>query len=82
VGVSLGVSEKCAVQTPNKSEDLSSQCDSTRAYHPPFKTRRLVGYNVPAVLLMTQASIEIGKPALGADVSPLRKPVNVDELNP
>ena len=45
------------------------------------KTRRLAGYNVPAVLLMDQASIEIGKPALAADVSRLRKPVNVDELN-
>jgi hypothetical protein len=30
---------------------------------------------------MDQASIEIGKPALAADVSRLRKPVNVDELN-
>jgi DNA-binding response OmpR family regulator len=45
------------------------------------KTRRLAGYNVPAVLLMDQASIEIGKSALAADVSRLRKPVNVDELN-
>jgi CheY-like chemotaxis protein len=45
------------------------------------KTRLLLGYNVPAVLLTTQASIEIGKPALLADVSPLRKPVNVYELN-
>jgi two-component system, sensor histidine kinase len=45
------------------------------------KTRRLAGYNVPAVLLMDQASLAIGRPALAADVSPLRKPVNVDELN-
>jgi CheY-like chemotaxis protein len=45
------------------------------------KTRLLLGYNVPAVLLMTQASISIGKPALVADVSLLSKPVNVDELN-
>jgi CheY-like chemotaxis protein len=45
------------------------------------KTRLLAGYNVPAVLLMDQASIEIGKPKLAADVSTLRKPVNVDELN-
>jgi DNA-binding response OmpR family regulator len=45
------------------------------------KTRLLLGYNVPAVLLMTQASIAIGKPALVADVSLLSKPVNVDELN-
>ena len=45
------------------------------------KTRLLLGYNVPAVLLMTQTSIEIVKPALLADVSLLRKPVNVDELN-
>jgi len=45
------------------------------------KTRRLAGYNVPAVLLVDQASVEIGKPALAADVSRLRKPVDVDELN-
>jgi CheY-like chemotaxis protein len=45
------------------------------------KTRRLAGYNVPAVLLMDQASLALGRPALAADVSPLRKPVNVDELN-
>jgi DNA-binding response OmpR family regulator len=45
------------------------------------KMRRLAGYNVPAVLLIDQASIEIGKPALAADVSRLRKPVNVDELD-
>jgi CheY-like chemotaxis protein len=58
--------------------DLTGDDDGIAAID---KTRRLVGYNVPAVLLMTQASIETGKPALGADVSPLRKPVNVDELN-
>jgi CheY-like chemotaxis protein len=45
------------------------------------KTRLLLGYNVPAVLLTTQTSIEIGKPAPLANVSLLRKPVNVDELN-
>jgi CheY-like chemotaxis protein len=45
------------------------------------KTRLLLGYNVPAVLLTTQTFMEIGKPALLADVSLLRKPVNVDELN-
>ena len=45
------------------------------------KARLLLGYNVPAVLLTTQASIEIGRPELVADVSLLRKPVNVDELN-
>jgi CheY-like chemotaxis protein len=45
------------------------------------KTRLLLGYSVPAILLTTQTSIEIGKPALVADVSLLRKPVNVDELN-
>jgi CheY-like chemotaxis protein len=45
------------------------------------KTRLLLGYNVPAVLLTTQTSIEIGKPALIADVSLLRNPVNLDELN-
>ena len=31
--------------------------------------------------MMTQTSIEIGKAALVGDVSLLRKPVNVDELN-
>jgi CheY-like chemotaxis protein len=45
------------------------------------KTRLLLGYNVPAVLLTTQTSIEIGKPGLVADVFPLRTPVNLDELN-
>src|SRR6267154_2030535 len=45
------------------------------------KTRLLLGYNVPAVLLTTQTSIEIGKPALVADVFLLRSPVNLDELN-
>src|ERR1700683_5177579 len=45
------------------------------------QTRRLAGYNVPAVLLMDHASIEISNPRLGAGVSPLRKPVNVEELN-
>jgi CheY-like chemotaxis protein len=45
------------------------------------KTRLLLGYNVPAVLLTTRTSIEIGKPAPLADVSLLRKPVNVYELN-
>ena len=45
------------------------------------KTRLLLGYNVPAVLLTTQTSVEIGKPALVADVFLLRNPVNLDELN-
>jgi DNA-binding response OmpR family regulator len=45
------------------------------------KTRLLLGYNVPAVLLTTQTSIEIDKPALVADVYLLRNPVNLDELN-
>jgi len=45
------------------------------------KTRLLLGYNVPAVLLTTEASIEIGKAALVTDVSMLRNPVNLDELN-
>ena len=45
------------------------------------KTRRLLGYNVPAVLLATQTSIEIGKSGLVADVFLLRNPVNLDELN-
>ena len=45
------------------------------------KTRLLLGYNVPAVLLTTQTSIEIGKPGLVTDVFLLRDPVNLDELN-
>jgi CheY-like chemotaxis protein len=45
------------------------------------KTRRLAGYSMPAVLLMDRASIEISKPGLDADVSPLRKPIDVEELN-
>ena len=45
------------------------------------KTRLLLGYNVPAVLLTTQTSIEISELALVADVFPLRDPVNLDELN-
>jgi CheY-like chemotaxis protein len=45
------------------------------------KTRLLLGYNAPAVLLTGQTSIEIGKPALVADVFLLRNPVNPDELN-
>jgi len=45
------------------------------------KTRLLLGYNVPAVLLTTQTSIEIDKHARVADVYLLRNPVNLDELN-
>src|SRR5438132_1157834 len=45
------------------------------------KTRLLLGYDVPAVLLTTRTSIEIGKPALVADVYLMRNPVNLDELN-
>jgi DNA-binding response OmpR family regulator len=45
------------------------------------KTRLLLGYNVPAVLLTTQTSIGIGKPARVADVFLMRNPVNLDELN-
>ncbi len=45
------------------------------------KTRLLLGYNVPAVLLTTQTCIEIGKLALVTDVYLLRNPVNLDELN-
>jgi CheY-like chemotaxis protein len=45
------------------------------------KTRLLLGYNVPAVLLSTQTSIEIGRAGLVADVFLLRNPVNLDELN-
>lgn len=44
------------------------------------KTRLVLGYNVPAVLLTSQPSMETRSPALLADVSLLRKPVNVDEL--
>jgi len=45
------------------------------------KARLLLGYNVPAVLLTTRTSIEIGKPTLVADVFLLRNPVNLEELN-
>ncbi|MFL6603425.1 MAG: hypothetical protein ACJ8R9_19145 [Steroidobacteraceae bacterium] len=45
------------------------------------KTRLLLGYNVPAVLLMTETSIEIAEAALVTDVSLLRNPVNLDQLN-
>jgi CheY-like chemotaxis protein len=45
------------------------------------KTRLLLGYNVPAVLITTQTSIEIDKPAGVADVFLLRNPVNLDELS-
>jgi PleD family two-component response regulator len=43
------------------------------------KTRLLLGYNVPAVLLTTQT--EIGKPARVTDLSLLRNPVNLCELD-
>jgi CheY-like chemotaxis protein len=58
--------------------DLTGEDDGIGAIN---KARRLAGYDVPAVLLMDQASIEIGKPTLAADISPLRKPVDVEELN-
>jgi CheY-like chemotaxis protein len=45
------------------------------------KTRLLLGYNVPAVLLTSQTFMEIGKRGLVADVFLLRDPVNLDELN-
>jgi len=45
------------------------------------KTRLLLGYNAPAVLLTTQTSVEIGKPRLAADVFLLRDPVNLEEFN-
>jgi CheY-like chemotaxis protein len=45
------------------------------------RTRLLLGYNVPAVLLTTQTSVEIGKPGLLTDVFLLRDPVNLEELN-
>jgi CheY-like chemotaxis protein len=45
------------------------------------KTRLLLGYNLPAVLLTTQTSIEICKPGLVTDVFLLRDPVNLEELN-
>ena len=45
------------------------------------KTRLLLGYNVPAVLLTTQTSVEICRPGLFTDVFLLRDPVNLEELN-
>ena len=45
------------------------------------KTRRLLGDNVPAVLLTTQTSAVIGKAALATAVYLLRNPVNLDELS-
>jgi len=45
------------------------------------KTRLLLDCNVPAVLLTTQTSVEIGKPELLVDVSLLRTPANMEELN-
>ena len=45
------------------------------------KTRLLLGYNIPAVLLTTQTSIEIGKAGLVTDIFLLRDPVNLEELN-
>src|SRR5207302_3633890 len=51
--------------------DLTGDDDGLAVIH---KTRLLLGYNVPAVLLTTQTSIEIGKPALVADVRLLRNP--------
>jgi CheY-like chemotaxis protein len=59
--------------------DLSGEDDGLAVIK---KTRQLLGYNVPAVLLTTQGSIEeIGDAALVTDVSLLRNPVNLDELN-
>ena len=45
------------------------------------KTRLLLGYKVPAVLLATQMFIETGGPALAAEIFLMRTPVNPDELN-
>jgi two-component system, sensor histidine kinase len=45
------------------------------------KTRLLLGYNAPAVLLTTQTSVEIGKPGLVTDIFLLRDPVNLEELD-
>jgi ActR/RegA family two-component response regulator len=45
------------------------------------KTRLLLGYDVPAVLLTTQTSIEIGSPVRLPDVFQLKNPVNLDDLN-
>ena len=45
------------------------------------KTRLLLGYNVPAVLLTTQTSVEVGKPGLFTDVFLLRDPVNLEQFN-
>jgi CheY-like chemotaxis protein len=58
--------------------DLTADEDGIAAIN---KTRQLAGYSVPAVILMDQASIEIGDPKLAANISVLRKPVNVDELS-
>jgi hypothetical protein len=45
------------------------------------KTRLLLGYDAPAVLLTTQTSIEIGSPVRLPDVFQLKNPVNLDDLN-
>jgi CheY-like chemotaxis protein len=60
------------------NSDLSGHDDGLAVID---KTRLLLGYNVPAVLLTTQTSIEIGKPGLVTDVFLLRDPVNLEELN-
>ena len=59
------------------SSDLTGDDDGLTVID---KTRLLLGYNVPAVLLTTQTAIETGKAALVTDVSLLRNPVNLDEL--
>jgi CheY-like chemotaxis protein len=58
--------------------DLTGDDDGLAVVH---KTRLLLGYNVPAVLLTTQTSIELAKPGQVADVFLLRHPVNLEELN-
>jgi CheY-like chemotaxis protein len=60
------------------NSDLTGDADGLAVID---KTRSLLGYSVPAVLLTTQTPIETGKPALVADVFLLRTPVNPDELN-
>jgi CheY-like chemotaxis protein len=45
------------------------------------KTRLLLGYNAPAVLLTAQTSIEVSKRPLVTDIFLLRNPVNLEELN-
>ncbi len=58
--------------------DLSGEDDGLAVID---KTRLLLGYNVPALLLTTPTSVEMGSPTPVADVFLVRNPVNLDELN-